>query len=89
MILLLLAWISGYPHSPWIIQGIARQEVTKSWKSMLRNFLMTIFEFIGQFYFQNDVFKLQEVFLEHGIRIFLENQLGSFFLYRFETNQRS
>jgi hypothetical protein len=29
---------------------------------------MTIFEFTGQFLFQNDVFKLQEVFLEPGIR---------------------
>jgi hypothetical protein len=27
---------------------------------------------------QNDVFKLQEDFSEHGIRVFLENGLGSF-----------
>jgi hypothetical protein len=39
---------------------------------------MIIFEFIGQFFFQNDVFKLQEVFLEHRIRVFRENGLGSF-----------
>jgi hypothetical protein len=29
---------------------------------------MTIFEFVGQIFFQNDVFKLQEDFSEHGIR---------------------
>jgi hypothetical protein len=40
--------------------------------------VMTIFEFVGQFYFQNDVFKLQEDFSEHGIREFLENGLGNF-----------
>jgi hypothetical protein len=34
------------------------------------------FEFIGQFFFQNDVFKLQEVFSELGIGVFLGN--GSF-----------
>jgi hypothetical protein len=32
-------------------------------------FFMTVFEFIGQFFFQNDVFKLQEVFSEHEIRL--------------------
>jgi hypothetical protein len=41
-------------------------------------FFMTIFEFIGQFYFQNDVFKLQIVFSELDISVFLENGLGSF-----------
>jgi hypothetical protein len=39
---------------------------------------MAVFEFIGQFFFQNDVFQLNEVFLELGIRVFLENGLGSF-----------
>jgi hypothetical protein len=39
---------------------------------------MTVFEFVGQFLFQNDVFKLQEVISELGIRVFLENGLGSF-----------
>jgi hypothetical protein len=38
---------------------------------------MTIFEFFGQFFFQNDVFKLQEDFSELGIRV-LANGLGSF-----------
>jgi hypothetical protein len=41
-------------------------------------FFMAIFEFIRQFFFQNDVFQLLEVFLELGIRVFLENRLGSF-----------
>jgi hypothetical protein len=39
---------------------------------------MAIFEFIGQFFFQNYGFKLQENFSELGIRAFLENGLGSF-----------
>jgi hypothetical protein len=30
------------------------------------------------FFFQNDVFKLQEVFSEHRIRVFLEYGLGHF-----------
>jgi hypothetical protein len=39
---------------------------------------MTIFEFIGEFFFKNDVFNFQEVFSELEIRVFLENGLGSF-----------
>jgi hypothetical protein len=39
-------------------------------------FFMTIY--VGQFIFQNDVFKLQEVFSELAIRVFLENGLGNF-----------
>jgi hypothetical protein len=39
---------------------------------------MAVFEFIGQFFFQNDVFKLQEVFSELEIRVFLKNGLISF-----------
>jgi hypothetical protein len=39
---------------------------------------MIIFKLIGQFLFQNYVFKLQEDFSEHGIRVYLENGLGSF-----------
>jgi hypothetical protein len=35
---------------------------------------MTIFEFIAQFYFQNYAFKLQEVFSEIEIRVFLEKR---------------
>jgi hypothetical protein len=38
---------------------------------------MPIFEFVGQFFFQNDVHKLQEDFSEVGIRVFLENGLAS------------
>jgi nucleoside permease NupC len=40
--------------------------------------LMNIFVFVGQFFFQNDVFKFQEVFSELGIRVFFANGLGSF-----------
>jgi hypothetical protein len=39
---------------------------------------MVIFEFFGQFFFQNDVLKLQEGFSELEIRVFLGNGLGSF-----------
>jgi hypothetical protein len=41
-------------------------------------FFIAIFEFIRQYFFQNDVFKIQEVFLELAIRVFLENGLGNF-----------
>jgi hypothetical protein len=34
---------------------------------------MPVFEFVGQYFFQNNVFKLQEVFSELEIRVFLEN----------------
>jgi hypothetical protein len=39
---------------------------------------MNVFAFIGQFFFPHDVFKLQEVFSELGIGVFLGNELGSF-----------
>jgi hypothetical protein len=39
---------------------------------------MTIFVFFGQSFFQDVVFKLQEVFSERGISVFLENGLESF-----------
>jgi hypothetical protein len=39
---------------------------------------MIIFEYIRQFFSQNDVFKLQAHFPELGIRVFLENVLGTF-----------
>jgi hypothetical protein len=39
---------------------------------------MTIFEFIGQFFSQNDLIKLPRFFSELGIRVFAENGLGSF-----------
>jgi hypothetical protein len=41
-------------------------------------FFITVFEIIGQFFFQNDVFNLQEVFSEHEVTVFLEKGLGSF-----------
>jgi hypothetical protein len=37
-----------------------------------------IFELVGQFFFQNDSFNLQEEFSELRIRVFLENRLRSF-----------
>jgi hypothetical protein len=44
-------------------------------KPYIEEIFMAVFEFIGQFFFQNIVFKLQEVFSEHGIRVFIENGL--------------
>jgi hypothetical protein len=41
-------------------------------------FFMTVFEFVGQFIFQSDVFKLQEIISELGIKVLLENGLGIF-----------
>jgi hypothetical protein len=46
----------------------------KLWKV----FLETSFEFIGQFFFQNYVFKFQEIVPELGIIVFLENGTESF-----------
>jgi hypothetical protein len=48
----------------------------------------TVFEFIGQLFFQNDVFKLPEDFSEHEIRVFLEKGLEAsrhFLFYSFEN----
>jgi hypothetical protein len=42
-----------------------------------KKFSITVFEFIGKFFFQNYVFKLQEVFSEHRISVFIENGLES------------
>jgi hypothetical protein len=42
-----------------------------------KKFFMYNFEFIGHFFFQSDVFKLQDVFSEHGIRVLLEHGLVS------------
>jgi hypothetical protein len=39
---------------------------------------MTIFELLGQFFFQNNIFKLQKDFSELGIRVIYENDIGSF-----------
>jgi hypothetical protein len=46
-----------------------------------KKFFITVFEFIRQFFFQNEVFQLQEVLSELEIRVFLENGLGSFQTY--------
>jgi hypothetical protein len=40
-----------------------------------RKIFMTVFEFTRQFFIQNDVFKLQEVFLELDLRLFLQSGL--------------
>jgi hypothetical protein len=50
----------------------------KSQNPHSRKIFMTIFVFVGQFFFQNDIYKLQENFSEPGIRIILENGIGSF-----------
>jgi hypothetical protein len=39
---------------------------------------MIVFEFIGPFFFQNDVFELHDVLSELEIRVTLKNGLGSF-----------
>jgi transcription initiation factor IIF auxiliary subunit len=44
-------------------------------------FFMTVFEFIGQSFFKNCVYKLHDVFSELGIRVFFENGLGSFQIF--------
>jgi hypothetical protein len=54
------------------------QEVTKPRKVLGAKTLCTIFEFIGQFVFQNDVHKLKEAFSELEITLFPENGLRSF-----------
>jgi hypothetical protein len=51
---------------------------------------MTVFEFIGQFFVQNDVFKLQEVFSDHGIRIEKGLEASRHFLfYRFYRSDKN
>jgi hypothetical protein len=42
------------------------------------NFFMTIFVFVGQFFFQNIVFELKEVFSEREISVFLETGIRGF-----------
>jgi hypothetical protein len=63
MVLELHAWIS-YNHEVQKFTG--------------KPYEGAIFDFIRQLFFQNDVFKIQEVFSELAIRVFLENGLGSF-----------
>jgi hypothetical protein len=41
-------------------------------------FFMTNFEISVQFYFQNDILKLEKISSMLGIRVFLENGFGSF-----------
>jgi hypothetical protein len=55
-----------------------------------KKFFMTVFEFIGQFFVQNDVFKLQEVFSDHGIRIEKGLEASRHFLfYRFYRSDKN
>jgi hypothetical protein len=58
--------VHGYPKTMRFgdLQGSLTRE----------KFFMTIFEFIGQFIFQNNVFKLQEILSELGIRNFRKYQ---------------
>jgi hypothetical protein len=51
----------------------SNQEILKPWIPF-----MTIFEFIGNFFFQKYVFTLQAVFSELEIKVFLERGLESF-----------
>jgi hypothetical protein len=39
---------------------------------------LTLEKLVGQFFFQNNIFKLQKDFSELGIRVILENGIGSF-----------
>jgi hypothetical protein len=48
-----------------------KHEVPKPWKPLRLKRFTTIFELCGQFFFQNDFFKLQEDFSELRIRIIL------------------
>jgi hypothetical protein len=53
-----------------------------------RKIFMTIFEYVEKNFFQNDVFKLQEVLKsEYSLRTDLELS-RHFLFYRFQTNQR-
>jgi hypothetical protein len=36
-----------------------------------RKLFMIVIDFIGKIFFQNDIYKLQEVFSEHRIRVFI------------------
>jgi hypothetical protein len=50
----------------------------------------TVFEFIGQFFFKNDIFKLQKVFQSMESEYFLGSDFEAsrnFLFYIFETNQ--
>jgi hypothetical protein len=58
---MILGLLFGYPKT------IRFTELLGSLKR--EKFFITIFEFIAQFYFQNDIFELQEVFSE-GLGIF-------------------
>jgi hypothetical protein len=47
-------------------------------KPLCEKVFMTVFEINGQFFFQNDIFKLQADFPKPRIRVIAENGIGSF-----------
>jgi hypothetical protein len=79
----------GYPQKYTIMADQFKMSANYVAANQL-NFYMTIFEFIGQFFFQNDVFKLQEVFSELKIRVLrMDLKISRYFIFnRFETNQK-
>jgi hypothetical protein len=48
------------------------------WSLAWEKFFIAVFEFIGQFFIQNDILKLQKVFIELATRVFLENEVSHF-----------
>jgi hypothetical protein len=69
------------PSGVFVLIGFLKQilyAMQKKCVILVRKIFMTIFEFIRQLFFQNDVYKLQEEFSELEIRVFLENGFGSF-----------
>jgi hypothetical protein len=72
---------------------IFQTQVSKNMKFRdLQGFLMTVFEFIGQFFFRNDGFTLQEDFKSLGSEYSLRTDLEvfrHFLFYRLETPQIS
>jgi hypothetical protein len=56
----------------------SKQELPNNGNLYTCKIFMAIFEFFGQFFRLNDVFKLQKFFSVLEIRVFLENGHGSF-----------
>jgi hypothetical protein len=55
---------------------ILEEKLSNKFKNGHEKFLAsTIFEFCGQFFFQNEVFKLQKDFPELVLRLFLEKRI--------------
>jgi hypothetical protein len=62
----------------FMVLGYTSKKSQKLGNPYAWKFLMSIFELVGRFFFQNDSFNLQEEFKEFGIRVILENGIGSF-----------